>query len=245
MDINPQDKALLITFSSAAFLLLSFFFLGFSPFQNKIPQKFYEIPLVEEPPQPPEQPQSPEKKEKVEKGPISHQAINSSRIKKEANRFFNQEDEVREALQSEAQPNEDQQQISADDDHYMTDYRGRIAALRKKMKEPPSSGQEKKAPVAKISSSSNKRTTITYNLIDRNSIKIPNPVYTCDAVGKVVINIEVANLGNVVKTSFNRSSSTTTNGCLVDQALKYASKAIFNSAQPENQIGTITFEFQG
>lgn len=246
MNINPQDKALLITFGSASLLILAFFFLGVSAFQNKTPEEFYQVPLVEETPKEPEQAQTQQEEKAAEKTQTSHQAINSARIQRDASRFFDQEDEVREALKSESQQAEEQQENSEEEnENYLTDYKGRIAALHRKMEEPPSTGDENDASKAKISSSSNRRTTISYYLEERNSIKIPNPVYTCSATGKVVINIEVSNLGNVLKTSFNRTSSTTTNGCLIDQALKYAGNALFNSTSGKNQLGTITFEFQG
>ena len=241
MNISPQDKALLITFSGASMLVLAFFFLGFAPFKNKIPEEFYEIPLVDEAPEVPEEPpltQSPQVKEQ-----LSHQAVNSSRLQREANRFFNQEDEVREAIQSESSADKSPEENSAEEG--ISNYEERIAALQQKREENNTAEDEAVETEAKGSSSSNRRTTISYNLIDRNSIKIPNPVYTCDATGKVVINIEVGDLGNVIKTSFNKASSTTTNGCLIDQALKYAGHAIFNSASRESQLGTITFEFQG
>ena len=246
MKISPQDKALLITFSGASLLVLTFFFLGFKPYQNKIPEKYYEIPLVEKPE--PEQPE-PEKTEEPEQtkktSAITHQAANSSRIQKEANRFFEQEDEIREAIKNEEITEQEHEENTGDEQLMTNYYKGRIAALHKKAEQPQKSEEKKSKETTKNNSSSSRHTTISYNLVDRNSIKIPNPVYTCSATGKVVVNIEVSGVGNVVKASFNRASSTTNNGCLVDQALKYANNALFNADSRTAQLGTITFEFQG
>lgn len=91
----------------------------------------------------------------------------------------------------------------------------------------------------------NKRTRISYSLIDRNSYELPPPIYTCPEGGKVVINIHVDALGYVTEVEFNAKSSNTTNGCLIENAKEYALKARFNPATKATQIGTITYLFQG
>lgn len=94
--------------------------------------------------------------------------------------------------------------------------------------------------------SGNRNTTISYQLVNRKDIDLPNPVYTCYGSGKVVINIEVNNLGKVVKNSYNKTSSTTSNECLIDAALEYSAIARFNTdASKTKQLGTITFNFPG
>lgn len=94
--------------------------------------------------------------------------------------------------------------------------------------------------------SGNRNTTISYQLVNRKDINLPNPVYTCDGFGKVVINIEVNNLGKVVKNSYNKTASTTLNECLIDAALDYSELARFNTnASKAKQLGTITFNFPG
>lgn len=97
-----------------------------------------------------------------------------------------------------------------------------------------------------VVSGANRRTTISYQLKDRKDLDLPNPVYTCDGSGKVVINIEVNDMGKVIRTNYNRNASTTTNQCLIDSASEYAAKARFNSeASRTKQLGTITFNFPG
>lgn len=89
-----------------------------------------------------------------------------------------------------------------------------------------------------------KRTSISYSLVGRNHYELPPPIYTCIEGGKVVINIEVDHLGFVKEASFNSPSSTTSNGCLVENAIAYALKARFNPSDKANQKGTITYLFQ-
>ncbi len=90
----------------------------------------------------------------------------------------------------------------------------------------------------------NKRTRITYSLVDRTSYDLPPPIYTCLEGGKVVINIKVDQLGYVTEVDFNQTSSSTTNGCLVENALEYAMKARFSPGSKATQLGTITYLFQ-
>lgn len=90
----------------------------------------------------------------------------------------------------------------------------------------------------------NKRTSISYSLLDRNSLQLPPPIYTCIEGGKVVINIKVDRQGYVIGAEYNSTSSNTSNGCLVDNAIEYALKAQFNPSSKILQIGTITYLFQ-
>ncbi len=90
-----------------------------------------------------------------------------------------------------------------------------------------------------------RRTSISYSLVDRNAYELPPPIYTCIEGGKVVINIEVDNLGYVIQADFNASSSSTANGCLVDNAIQYALRARFSSSTRSSQKGTITYLFIG
>ena len=92
----------------------------------------------------------------------------------------------------------------------------------------------------------NRNTTVSYRLVNRSDLELPNPVYTCEGSGKVVINIVVDSLGNVIKTTYSQSASTTTNGCLIDSALEYAKQARFTTkASKKKQLGTITYNFPG
>lgn len=108
------------------------------------------------------------------------------------------------------------------------------------------SNSERKKDAEAVVAGGNRNTTISYQLVDRTAFELPNPVYTCYGSGKVVINIEVNNLGKVIKTYYNKLASTTANGCLIDAATQYASQAIFNTdASRTKQLGSITFNFPG
>ena len=87
--------------------------------------------------------------------------------------------------------------------------------------------------------------SISFSLKGRRAVKIPNPVYTCDTAGKVVINITVDANGYVIDSSLNKGSSTTSNECLTDRALEYSAGARFSKLVGRNsQIGTITYHFR-
>ncbi len=90
-----------------------------------------------------------------------------------------------------------------------------------------------------------RNTSVSYSLVDRNNVSLPVPIYTCITGGKVVINIVVDTLGNVIDAELNKKSSSTTNGCLVENAIEYAYKSKFNSISKDaSQKGSITYLFQ-
>lgn len=89
-----------------------------------------------------------------------------------------------------------------------------------------------------------KRTSISYSLIDRTHYELPPPIYTCEQGGKVVINIKVDKAGYVYEADFNASSSSTSNHCLVENAITYALRARFNASSRTSQIGAITYLYQ-
>ncbi len=92
----------------------------------------------------------------------------------------------------------------------------------------------------------NRNSTNSYSLKGRDAMFLPNPVYTCEGFGKVVISIEVSATGKVVKANFNKKLSSTTNQCLIDQALEYAKISRFSTdASQLEQLGTITYNFPG
>lgn len=103
-----------------------------------------------------------------------------------------------------------------------------------------------KTDAVSVTTASNRRTTISYRLNNRNAVVLPNPVYTCEGGGKIVINIEVDATGNVSKATYNRAASTTTNGCLIESAIAYAETSSFSKELSKNkQLGTITYNFPG
>lgn len=89
-----------------------------------------------------------------------------------------------------------------------------------------------------------KRTSITYSLVERNHLLLPPPIYTCEQGGKVVINIKVDADGNVYEADLNTNSSDTSDYCLVENAIAYAFRSKFDSSQRNMQLGTITYLYQ-
>jgi len=141
------------------------------------------------------------------------------------------------AASDEGQPSDD---LIAD-----SEYAARVKELAKKREEKKQLLGEKEAQKKEFTNYlAEKRTTISYSLLDRSNYKLPPPIYTCIEGGKVVVNIEVNANGYVTDASFNEKSSGTSNGCLVDNAIAYALKAKFSSASKELQKGTITYLFQ-
>jgi hypothetical protein len=94
--------------------------------------------------------------------------------------------------------------------------------------------------------SNNRNSTNSYRLIDRTAVFLPNPVYLCESGGRIVITISVNAKGKVIDVTYAASLSSTTNECLIDEALSYANQSTFTSASLKpSQMGTITYNFPG
>ncbi|HZJ35260.1 MAG TPA: TonB family protein, partial [Gillisia sp.] len=119
--------------------------------------------------------------------------------------------------------------------------------LRDKKKEQvkKKSDGNKTSAVTSTKSGGIDHSSISFSLLGRRAVDIPNPVYTCDRSGKIVVNISVNAEGRVTSSSVNKGSSSTTNECLADQALEYAAQAVFSHLPGRNsQPGTITYNFK-
>lgn len=90
----------------------------------------------------------------------------------------------------------------------------------------------------------NKKSTMSYSLVDRTHEFLPTPVYLCQDSGVIIVNIEVNQIGEVIEASLN-GASTSSNECLIDHAMEYAKQARFSPSSKTRQIGTITFSFIG
>lgn len=242
MNISPSDKALLISMSSACFLILVFFFLGVKPYDKDLAEEFIEIPVIAE--VFPEDIEELEEQEMIDTGErLSNQAYDLNQLERES-KAFEEEDEVRKAIEERLQ--ESVQDINTDNEarlKALKEEREKAAELQKQQLAEEIAAREAKRREKKGSNYG--RSTISYNLIGRTALELPNPVYTCDATGKVVINISVNTAGKIIKKSYNKSSSSSTNGCLIDQAMLYLEEAHFDSSTNKEQLGTVTFIFQG
>lgn len=239
MRLSPADKAMLITFTGASLLVLVFFFLGVKPYQNPNPEEeFIEIPVVQE-----LEEEQPEQKRVVRSKAQSHRAYNARQLQQESQELFEQEDAVRKAIEEQRAS---VQELNSTTENALSESKKKrqeaIAQHTKEVrKQIEAREQEREAKYA----AGKRESTVSYNLLDRQAIYIPNPVYTCDAQGKIVLNITVNGKGAVTQMTYNSSASSSSNGCLIDQARAYAKDAIFNKALKASQLGSITFNFQG
>ncbi len=174
--------------------------------------------------------------------------VETNRAYNEAEKFIssveNEEREITETTEGKLQAMNEAIENSKSENSNGTSISTKPKAENKKKFSNSETGKKDEAVVK--SGNRNRNTTISYQLVNRNDIELPNPVYTCYGSGKVVINIEVNTLGKVVKNSYNRTSSTTSNECLIDAALEYSALARFTTdASRTTQLGTITFNFPG
>ena len=184
--------------------------------------------------------------------PIEEELNASEKVKIETNTAYNEAEKFISELEnsrneSEAASEENNELNPTSELHNTTndlalnDARDKLSEVKEKL-----SNNAKTRLSKSESTSANKKTTISYQLVDRKKLRLPNPVYTCDRGGKIVISIEVNALGKVVKATYNKSASTTTNGCLIESALHYANSSKFTTkAGKISQLGTITYNFPG
>jgi len=181
-------------------------------------------------------------------------AVEPEKVKIETNKGYNEAEKYISSVENENQEitettegklQEMEQALKDSESNNSGNESWSIAKPKKKEEKKLSNSQSGKEGEA-IVKGGNRNTTISYNLKDRKDIDLPNPVYICYGSGKVVINIEVDQLGKVYKTSYNKAASTTSNACLIDAALDYSSKARFTThSSRTKQLGTITFNFPG
>jgi outer membrane biosynthesis protein TonB len=88
-------------------------------------------------------------------------------------------------------------------------------------------------------------TRIYYDLAGRNHMYLPIPIYLCQGSGKVMLDIEVNQQGDVLKAKIATSESTTIDPCLIETAVNTALMSRFNPdiKSPKIQNGTLTYIF--
>lgn len=242
MRLSPSDKALLISITGASLLVLIFFFLGVKPYQGEIAEEFIEIPIVSEAEEPDLKEIDTERRS-GQSTKKSHQIYNASALRKEA-KSLEEDDAVRKAI--EAQKINSVENLNAENESRLTALQTEgTLALETKKEEVQAAINAREAARNKKKKSAYRQSTVGYSLEGRQALKIPNPVYTCDARGIIVINITVNHQGAIIKKVFNKQASTSTNGCLIDQAMDYLSRAYFDTSSKLSQIGTVTYDFQG
>jgi hypothetical protein len=88
------------------------------------------------------------------------------------------------------------------------------------------------------------RVTTACNIPGRNCYA-KTPSYRCPAGGKIHIDIKVNQKGKVIAAAVNTIKSTSSNSCLINEAIKYAkrSKANQDFKAPNSQSGYIIYNF--
>lgn len=182
-----------------------------------------------------EDPEEETEPETTQNSPKTHRAFNENQEAREEN--FNRElDEI-------LDKNSARQEQSSDSDNSASTI-GTFATGKKSENKKRSDGDNTSEDVS-TQSGSLRNSSISFSLRGRNAVSIPNPIYTCDLPGKIVVNITVNAEGRVIDTNINKASSNSDNECLTEKALEYALNARFSRlAGRKEQPGTITYNFK-
>ena len=236
MDFFEKHKALIITVLFCSVLILGLYNFNLSQ-KKKIEQQmlvdleeYTEAQETEE-----EKPAEEPKPETTKNSPKTHRAFNENQEAREEN--FNRElDEI-------LDKNSARQEQSSDSDNSASTT-GTFATRKKSENKKRSDGDNTSEDVS-TQSGSLRNSSISFSLRGRNAVSIPNPIYTCDLPGKIVVNITVNAEGRVIDTDINKASSNSDNECLTEKALEYALNARFSRLAGRNeQPGTITYNFK-
>jgi len=238
MNFNYSYRSFLITSLLTGSLVLFLFSVKLSKEREENTEETYDVVMAPEELLPEDLAIAELTPEKVK--------IETNRAYNEAEKFIssveNEDEEITETTEGKLQEMNDAMENSKNDSGIGTSITPKTEKEKKKKFSNSDSGKDAEAVVK----GGNRNTTISYQLVNRKDIDLPNPVYTCYGSGKVVINVEVNNLGKVVKNSYNKTASTTANECLIDAALEYSEQARFTTdASKARQLGTITFNFPG
>ena len=239
MDFFDRHKALIITTLIFSILILSMYNINISNESKKIRETLIELNELRPPPPPEEeQPQEPEPPAPQPQRPTvaTHRAYNQNEQESQSN-LESRLEEIFQKNAAQQEASEDEATATSQGDIAINNNR---TQERKKASEGDNSSKETAVKQGTLRNSS-----ISFSLVGRSAVDIPNPIYTCDTPGRVVVNITVNATGDVTRTSINKNASTTSNECLTDMALDYAANAKFSSLAGRNsQPGTITYNFQ-
>jgi hypothetical protein len=88
-------------------------------------------------------------------------------------------------------------------------------------------------------------TRIYYDMLGRNHLYLPVPIYKCQGSGKVVLSIDINQKGDVERALIIDNESSTSDPCLIETAIQTALISRFNSDvnAPKVQTGTLTYQF--
>lgn len=233
MNFNYSYRAFLITSLLFGILLLALWSINIS---SEIPESFENVPVeyAEF-----EEEETQELAKNIQKDKIR---IETNRAYNEAEEFIRKSENEQDLLSEEPLQN---QFIEAPAIDISDATKNALAAIKERLKNEERKRSQNKKVTSNTKKGSNRKTTIRYSLKNRNAMSLPNPVYTCERGGKVVINIVVSATGRITKTNYNKAASNTTNRCLIDSAISYALKSRFNTVSKEKRHGIITYVFPG
>ncbi len=86
---------------------------------------------------------------------------------------------------------------------------------------------------------------VWHDLKDRIEERLDIPAYTCKGAGRIAVRVVVDRGGMVGRAEVDPAQSTTTDDCMIEQALASARTALFNrsSIAPDPQRGTLYYLF--
>lgn len=241
MGFFDQNKALIITVLLISIMLLVMYNVTLSSSNRELTGTMIDLKEIElEEPVEQEEQTSEEPAERIPQSePTSvrtHQAFNQNQEEKQDN-FESRLNEIFEKNSAKKMASEEEATTTTEGDFQLNQKK------RDQVRE--QSDGENISDNISTQTGSIRNSSISFSLLGRRAVVIPNPVYTCHVSGRIVVNITVDAGGQITRTSINKSSSTSTNECLTEQAQEYAAKALFTELPGRNnQIGTITYNFK-
>ncbi len=237
MDFFDRHKALIITSLLFSILMLGLYNFRLSSNNDEVSEMLVQLDQLKVEQQVEKAPEEPEQQQQTQQRNVqTHRAYNQDKETREAD-FNKKLNDIFEKNSAEQEQSENEDTEGSEGDYAVN---RKNSEEKKQASEGDDSSEEASQKSAAYDYSS-----ISFSLKGRSAVKIPNPVYTCDTAGKVVVNITVDSNGYVIDTSINSGSSTTTNECLTDRALEYSAGARFSKLAGRNsQPGTITYYFK-
>lgn len=229
MKFTNKHKAMCITFLLAGTVVFMLFSFHIQKKQKSIAESYYEI-ISEE-------------TNTTEADKIKLEAEDAT--KAETNKAFNENQKANRFANA-------YKRIEAPEDYIPPDLSDKSAITKPITTAPSQINKQEADSYEKVNAllkkqqegkTNNARSTVSFSLLNRKHIFLPTPIYLCEKGGKVVVNITVTALGEVIEATYN-NASTSTDGCMVEHAIAYAKKARFNVGSKAQQIGTISFNFK-
>ncbi|MGA8853488.1 MAG: hypothetical protein WB492_04845, partial [Christiangramia sp.] len=205
-DFFDRHKALIITSLVFVILMLALYNLRLSSNNEEVSEMLVQLDQIKMLQEEEKQTEKPEEKAQAPRRNIqTNQAYNEDKETREAD-FKNELDKIFEKNSAEQEQAENENTEGSNGNYSVNK---KNSEEKKKRSDGDDSAEDASQKSAAYDYSS-----ISFSLKGRRAVKIPNPVYTCDTAGKIVINITVDANGYVIDSSVNRGSSTSTNECL-------------------------------